>query len=88
MATIYILFSLFGLRKSSDSGDMNDLVDLMTQTLHMEKDRGQLSLGPRDEFRIHRKYRDTLMLHGRADEGQADVFFQDIPSGMESISPS
>ncbi|CAI9585717.1 unnamed protein product [Staurois parvus] len=67
-------------RKSSDSGDMNDLVDLMTQTLHMEKDRGPLSPGPRDEFRIHRKYRDTLMLHGRADEGQEDVFFQEIPS--------
>ncbi|XP_077308325.1 serine/threonine-protein kinase Nek4 isoform X1 [Lithobates pipiens] len=72
-------------RKSSDSGDMNDLVDLMTQTLHMEKDRGQQSPGPRDEFRIHRKYRDTLMLHGRADEGQADVFFQDIPSDSLTV---
>ncbi|XP_018417978.1 PREDICTED: serine/threonine-protein kinase Nek4 [Nanorana parkeri] len=67
-------------RKSSDSGDMNDLVDLMTQTLYMEKDKSQLSPAACKEFRIHRKYRDTLMLHGRAHEDQEDIFFQDIPS--------
>ncbi|KAM5148276.1 serine/threonine-protein kinase Nek4 isoform 2-T2 [Mantella aurantiaca] len=69
-------------RKNSDSSDMNDLVDLMTQTLHREgeKEKSQLSPGPCDEFRIHRKYRDTLMLHGRTDEGQDDFVFQNLPS--------
>ncbi|XP_072277140.1 serine/threonine-protein kinase Nek4 [Pyxicephalus adspersus] len=67
-------------RKSSDSGDMNDLVDLMTQTLHMEKDKSQPSPAPCREFKFHRKYRDTLMLHGRGDEAEEDLFFPDVPS--------
>ncbi|KAM9324456.1 serine/threonine-protein kinase Nek4 [Gastrophryne carolinensis] len=70
----------FKERKSSDSGDMNDLVDLMTQTLHMEKDKEPVSSAYSNEFRLHRKYRDTLMLHGRSDESQEDIWFQDLPS--------
>ncbi|XP_068107973.1 serine/threonine-protein kinase Nek4 [Hyperolius riggenbachi] len=68
-------------RKGSDSGDMNDLVDLMTQTLHMEKDRGPVpSAAACGEFRLRGKYRDTLMLHGRLDEDQEDLAFPDLPS--------
>ncbi|XP_075039202.1 serine/threonine-protein kinase Nek4 [Mixophyes fleayi] len=67
-------------RKYSDSGEMNDLVSLMTQTLHMEKDKGQIPPAACNEFRLHRRYRDTLMLHGRASEEQEDIGFQDFPS--------
>ncbi|KAG9465845.1 hypothetical protein GDO78_017655 [Eleutherodactylus coqui] len=52
----------YKVRKNSDSGEMNDLVNLMTQTLHMEK-----------EFRVHKRYRDTFMLHGRTADEQEDI---------------
>ncbi|KAG8556792.1 hypothetical protein GDO81_018208 [Engystomops pustulosus] len=64
--------------KNSDSGEMNDLVNLMTQTLHMEKDDSQMPPAACKEFRLHRKYRDTLMLHGRTPEEQEDLCFQDL----------
>ncbi|XP_063796688.1 serine/threonine-protein kinase Nek4 [Pseudophryne corroboree] len=73
-------------RKYSDSGDMNDLVSLMTQTLHMEKDKGQMPPVACNEFRLHRKYRDTLMLHGRAAEDSDDICFEDLPSDNVTVS--
>ncbi|XP_073430406.1 serine/threonine-protein kinase Nek4 [Dendrobates tinctorius] len=65
-------------RKDSDSGEMNDLVNLMTQTLHMEKDNIQMPPAAFKEFRLNKRYRDTLMLHGRAPEEQEDISFQDL----------
>ncbi|XP_040263649.1 serine/threonine-protein kinase Nek4 [Bufo bufo] len=65
-------------RKYSDSGEMNDLVNLMTQTLHMEKDDGQMPQAACKEFRLNKRYRDTLMLHKRTSEEQEDICFQDL----------
>ncbi|XP_077133062.1 serine/threonine-protein kinase Nek4 isoform X3 [Ranitomeya variabilis] len=65
-------------RKDSDSGEMNDLVNLMTETLHMEKDNIQMPPAAFKEFRLNKRYRDTLMLHGRALEEQEDISFQDL----------
>ncbi|CAH2313297.1 serine threonine- kinase Nek4 isoform X1 [Pelobates cultripes] len=61
----------------SDSNEMQDLVQLMTQTLHMEKD--QMPLIPCREFRLHRKYRDTLRLHGKSAGVVEEICFGDIP---------
>ncbi|XP_075689921.1 serine/threonine-protein kinase Nek4 isoform X1 [Rhinoderma darwinii] len=68
----------FKERKNSDSGEMNDLVNLMTETLHMEKDDSQMPPAACKEFRLNKKYRDTLMLHGRTSEEQEDICFQDL----------
>ncbi|CAJ0931551.1 unnamed protein product [Ranitomeya imitator] len=66
------------IRKDSDSGEMNDLVNLMTETLHMAKDNIQMPPAAFKEFRLNKRYRDTLMLHGRALEEQEDISFQDL----------
>lgn len=65
---------------------MQDLVQMMTQTLHMDLRDGSFeSNGPRcnstqmPEFRLNRKYRDTLMLHGRAKDGRGDYQIGDFP---------
>ncbi|XP_053577005.1 serine/threonine-protein kinase Nek4 isoform X2 [Bombina bombina] len=65
-----------------DTADMHDLVQLMTQTLHMEKDRSEMPLAPScgSEFKLHRKYRDTLILHGKAEEEPQEFCFGDLPS--------
>lgn len=50
---------------------MRDLVQLMTQTLRLEAKESCEDLhvpNPGSEFRLHRKYRDTLVLHGKAAE--------------------
>lgn len=65
-------------RKDSDSGEMNDLVNLMTQTLHIEEDNSQMPPAACKEFRLGKRYRDTLMLHGRTSEEQEDVSLQDL----------
>ncbi|KAM8930963.1 serine/threonine-protein kinase Nek4 [Pelodytes ibericus] len=63
--------------RKCDSNEMQDLVQLMTQTLHMEKDQKPLILY--SEFKLHRKYRDTLILHGKSAGEVADICPQDIP---------
>ncbi|KAM3915087.1 serine/threonine-protein kinase Nek4 [Leptodactylus fuscus] len=65
-------------RKYSDSGEMNDLVNLMTQTLHMERDEGQMPPAVCKEFRLNRRYRDTFMLHKRTSEEQEEISFEDL----------
>lgn len=55
---------------------MQDLVQMMTQTLHM--DARDVSL---PEFKLNRKYRDTLMLHGKSREGQGDFQISGFPLG-------
>ncbi|TRZ01824.1 hypothetical protein DNTS_026173 [Danionella cerebrum] len=59
--------------------EMHDLVQMMTQTLHM--DGRDVLLEPEaphcrsvqlPEFKLNRKYRDTLMLHGKSKEAQGD----------------
>ncbi|XP_053325201.1 serine/threonine-protein kinase Nek4 isoform X2 [Spea bombifrons] len=61
----------------SDSNEMQDLVQLMTQTLHMEKEPKPPI--PPNEFKLHRKYRDTLILHGKSPGDPEDLCFHDIP---------
>ncbi|KAM4021585.1 serine/threonine-protein kinase Nek4 isoform 2-T2 [Anomaloglossus baeobatrachus] len=65
-------------RKDSDSGEMNDLVNLMTETLHMEKDNVQMPPAAFKEFRLNKRYRDTLMLHGRKSEEQEEISLEDL----------
>lgn len=60
---------------------MNDLVNLMTQTLHIEEDNSQMPPAACKEFRLGKRYRDTLMLHGRTSEEQEDVSLQDLALG-------
>ncbi|XP_065097830.1 serine/threonine-protein kinase Nek4 isoform X2 [Paramisgurnus dabryanus] len=72
--------------RKCETSEMQDLVQMMTQTLHMDiRDGSFESNGPRcnstqmPEFRLNRKYRDTLMLHGRAKDGRGDYQIGDFP---------
>nr|XP_055040949.1 serine/threonine-protein kinase Nek4 isoform X2 [Misgurnus anguillicaudatus] len=72
--------------RKCETSEMQDLVQMMTQTLHMDLRDGSFeSNGPRcnstqmPEFRLNRKYRDTLMLHGRAKDGRGDYQIGDFP---------
>ncbi|XP_043563807.1 serine/threonine-protein kinase Nek4-like isoform X2 [Chiloscyllium plagiosum] len=72
----------------SDSNEMHDLVKLMTQTLSMDsKDmcRENLMPAPKPEFRLQRRYRDTLILHGKAKEDLEDFCFNDFPTEVLSV---
>lgn len=70
----------------TETCEMQDLVQMMTQTLRMDtKDL----LGNREgsrcsslpEFKLNKKYRDTLMLHGKAREGTGDFYFSTFAPG-------
>ncbi|XP_051957959.1 serine/threonine-protein kinase Nek4-like isoform X2 [Xyrauchen texanus] len=74
------------LERKCETNEMQDLVQMMTQTLHMdardvsyEPDGPKGHSTPLPEFRLNRKYRDTLMLHGKAREGQGDLQISDFP---------
>uniref|UniRef100_A0A8C2DX24 Serine/threonine-protein kinase Nek4 n=1 Tax=Cyprinus carpio TaxID=7962 RepID=A0A8C2DX24_CYPCA len=75
----------FGERKF-ETNEMQDFVQMMTQTLHM--DARDVSFEPDGtrchstllpEFKLNRKYRDTLMLHGKTREGQGDNQISGFP---------
>ncbi|XP_041080092.1 serine/threonine-protein kinase Nek4-like isoform X2 [Polyodon spathula] len=74
-----------GREGKNDSSEMQDLVQLMTQTLRMDS-RDPHDMGPHvappliPEFKLNRKYRDTLILHGKAKEEQEDFQFSEFPS--------
>ncbi|KAL1266085.1 hypothetical protein QQF64_004112 [Cirrhinus molitorella] len=72
--------------RKCETNEMQDLVQMMTQTLHMDaRDVSFEPNGPRSrstplpEFKLNRKYRDTLMLHGKSGEGQGDFQISGIP---------
>ncbi|XP_045078852.1 serine/threonine-protein kinase Nek4 isoform X2 [Coregonus clupeaformis] len=72
----------------SESSDMQDLVQMMTQTLRMDgKDTVSELDGvrstPLTEFKLNRKYRDTLVLHGKAREEQ-EFHFSELSTGTTS----
>ncbi|XP_056660919.1 serine/threonine-protein kinase Nek4 isoform X10 [Monodelphis domestica] len=74
------------------TNEMNDLVQLMTRTLKMDSKENCENLPvllPVSEFRLHRKYRDTLMLHGKVEEDSEELRFQELSpavvSGSEKI---
>ncbi|XP_016356033.1 serine/threonine-protein kinase Nek4 [Sinocyclocheilus anshuiensis] len=69
-----------------ETNEMQDLVQMMTQTLHMdardvsfEPDGSRCHSTPLPEFKLNRKYRDTLMLHGKSREGQGDYQISGFP---------
>ncbi|XP_076012996.1 serine/threonine-protein kinase Nek4 [Genypterus blacodes] len=75
----------------SECGDMQDLVTMMTQTLRLdsgegvsEMNRSQFGSTALPEFKLNRKYRDTLMLHGKALEEVESLPLGDLPMGSRS----
>ncbi|MFT7800713.1 serine/threonine-protein kinase Nek4 [Arapaima gigas] len=78
-----------GKEGKGESCEMQDLVQLMTQTLRMdardlsaEQPGSGATLLP--ELRLNRKYRDTLVLHGKTRQDQVDCHFSNVPSGTIS----
>uniref|UniRef100_A0A665W9J0 Serine/threonine-protein kinase Nek4 n=1 Tax=Echeneis naucrates TaxID=173247 RepID=A0A665W9J0_ECHNA len=70
----------------AECSDMHDLVDMMTQTLRMdtgdgvsELDKSRCGSTTLPEFKLNRKYRDTLMLHGKAREQAENLSLGEIP---------
>ncbi|KAM9859411.1 serine/threonine-protein kinase Nek4 [Aulostomus maculatus] len=78
-----------GSERKTECNDMKDLVHMMTQTLGMDggdsvtevEKSGSTSL---QEFRLNRKYRDTLVLHGKAREEAENLSLGEIPIGSPS----
>lgn len=80
-------FIFFNCRKT-ESCDMQDLVHMMTETLRMDvgdsvnvTDKGRLGSSTLQEFKLNRKYRDTLLLHGKAREEAENLSLGEIPIG-------
>ncbi|XP_029099779.1 serine/threonine-protein kinase Nek4 isoform X5 [Monodon monoceros] len=66
------------------TNEMSDLVQLMTQTLNLDSKESYEDLPvpePVSEFKLHRKYRDTLILHGKVAEEAEELRFKELPSG-------
>ncbi|NP_001084575.1 NIMA-related kinase 4 S homeolog [Xenopus laevis] len=68
-----------------ESSEMQDLVELMTETLHVERSEGEKSVPPSREFRPQRKYRDTLILHGKAPAEPEELHFHGFPSDTLTV---
>ncbi|XP_007451935.1 PREDICTED: serine/threonine-protein kinase Nek4 [Lipotes vexillifer] len=67
------------------TNEMSDLVQLMTQTLNLDSKESSEDLPvpePVSEFKLHRKYRDTLILHGKVAEGEEELRFKELPSAI------
>lgn len=80
---------LWVICRKTESSDMQDLVHMMTQTLSMdigdsvnEVDKGRLGSTALPEFKLNRKYRDTLVLHGKAREEAENLSLGEIPIGQ------
>ncbi|XP_045885450.1 serine/threonine-protein kinase Nek4 isoform X5 [Micropterus dolomieu] len=78
--------------RKTESSDMQDLVHMMTQTLRMDIGDGVSEVGKSSkfgstalpEFKLNKKYRDTLVLHGKAREGAENLLLGEIPKGSTS----
>ncbi|KAM3621355.1 uncharacterized protein V6R79_009955 [Siganus canaliculatus] len=75
--------------RKSDSSDMQDLVHMMTQTLRMDNGDAVSEVdkrrqGSAAEFKLNRKYRDTLVLHGKARDEAENLSLGEIPIGSPS----
>ncbi|XP_015496192.1 serine/threonine-protein kinase Nek4 [Parus major] len=71
--------------KKSSVNEMNDLVQLMTWTLKMDSKENSeccVTSTPAPEFKLHRKYRDTLILHGKSPDESEELKMEEIPSDM------
>lgn len=67
---------------------MQDLVQVMTHTLRMDfgdaasdAERSRLGSSALPEFKLNRRYRDTLVLHGKACHEAEDLSLGEIPKG-------
>ncbi|KAM9813356.1 LOW QUALITY PROTEIN: serine/threonine-protein kinase Nek4 [Neosynchiropus ocellatus] len=74
--------------RKTESTEMQDLVQMMTQTLSMNggHDVNKEGFGSMvlPEFKLNRKYRDTLALHGKACSQTDAVSLCEIPKGFPS----
>ncbi|XP_028262950.1 serine/threonine-protein kinase Nek4 isoform X2 [Parambassis ranga] len=77
--------------RRAEFSDMHDLVHMMTQTLRMdvgngvnETDKSRIGSMALPEFKLHRKYRDTLVLHGKARGEAENLSLGEIPIGSTS----
>ncbi|XP_023368752.1 serine/threonine-protein kinase Nek4 isoform X2 [Otolemur garnettii] len=67
------------------TNEMSALVQLMTQTLKLDSNESYEDLpvpNPVSEFKLHRKYRDTLILHGKVAEEADELHFKELPSAI------
>lgn len=67
----------------SHTNEMSDLVQLMTETLKLDSKESCEDLAlpnPVSEFKLHRKYRDTLVLHGKVAQETEELQFKELPS--------
>ncbi|XP_069668546.1 serine/threonine-protein kinase Nek4 isoform X3 [Haliaeetus albicilla] len=74
--------------RKSNMNEMNDLVQLMTWTLKMDsKENAEycVTSTPAPEFKLHRKYRDTLILHGKSPDESEELKLEEISSDMLSV---
>ncbi|GAB5568149.1 serine/threonine-protein kinase Nek4 isoform X5 [Prionailurus iriomotensis] len=71
--------------RKGHTNEMSDLVQLMTQTLKLDPKESCEDLlvpDPVSEFKLHRKYRDTLILHGKVAEEAEELHFKELPSAI------
>lgn len=57
----------------------------MTQTLKLDSKDSCEDVpvaNPVSEFKLHRKYRDTLILHGKVAEEAEEIHFKELPSAI------
>ncbi|KAM9799491.1 serine/threonine-protein kinase Nek4 isoform 1-T1 [Syngnathus typhle] len=80
-----------GRERRAESKDMQDLVHMMTQTLRMDGGNGVNEVDKHEcdatllpEFKLNRKYRDTLVLHGKARQEAENLSLGEIPIGSKS----
>ncbi|XP_061213262.1 serine/threonine-protein kinase Nek4 isoform X3 [Neopsephotus bourkii] len=74
--------------RKSNMNEMNDLVQLMNWTLKMDSKENSVNCAtstPAPEFKLHRKYRDTLILHGKSPGESEEFKFEDISSVPNKI---
>ncbi|KAM5231110.1 serine/threonine-protein kinase Nek4-like isoform 1-T1 [Hipposideros larvatus] len=68
--------------RKGHTNEMTDLVQLMTQTLKLDSKESFEDppvADPVSEFKLHRKYRDTLLLHGKVAEETEEFHFKELP---------
>lgn len=85
------LFISGWLCRKTDSCDIHDLVQMMTHTLRMdvgdapcEVEKSRLGSSSLPEFKLNRRYRDTLVLHGKACREAEDLSLGEIPKGLDN----
>ncbi|XP_045385971.1 serine/threonine-protein kinase Nek4 isoform X8 [Lemur catta] len=67
------------------TNEMSALVQLMTQTLKLDSKESCDDFpvpNPVSEFKLHRKYQDTLILHGKVAEEADELHFEELPSAI------